>query len=267
MARPPRAEPLALRRAALLVEYDGTAFEGFQRQREARTVQGALEEAAEKVGSHAPRLICAGRTDAGVHAAGQVVALSLPERLPADKLAFAMNSVLPQDIRVRRAVPCGEEFGPRHDAVMRTYRYRVCVGVPVPPVARGFVAYVGRVPAPELLAEAAPLYLGKREFREWRAAQCQGKRTLLTISRAEVRTPEETGEAWHDFVFSARSFLQHMVRFLVGGCISVARRKVAMEELALALAEGRRPRDIAPAEARGLILERVDYPPEKDPFR
>jgi len=257
--------PVGHRRVAALVEYDGTRFQGFQRQPEGRTVAGVIEEAATKLGSRDPWLGCAGRTDAGVHANGQVVAFWMPKQFEERRLKLALNAVLPEDVRVRDARTCSNDFDPRREAIQRSYVYRLCSGEPVPPLMRFMVAEHVRPLDLDMLSAAFALFAGEWEFREWRAAQCQGTRTHLRITEASV-TPPVRDERWVTFTISSRSFLHNMVRFLVGGAIAVGRGKVSVDDLRVALAEGRRPSCVVPADACGLTLARVTYPTDRDPF-
>ncbi len=267
------ASTLPVRRTALLVQYDGTGYQGLQRQAHTQeTIQERIEAAVRKLGGEEPRFICAGRTDAGVHATGQVIAVDLPARLEERKIALAMNSLLPADIRVQRARHCGAEFSPRLDATMRSYIYRLATRGAVPPLLRHHVAFhpflLDEAPA----KEAAGAFAGQWELREWRASTCQAKRTFLTISEACAHPPDlgnarlgEDFPYWR-FTFRARSFLHHQVRFMVGAIVAVGTGRLALAELKAALAAGTRPAVVKMEEARGLCLAEVEFPPEKDPF-
>lgn len=263
------------RRAALLVEYDGGAFKGLQKQRHTpNTVQSEIERAAQTLGVPEPRFVASGRTDAGVHALGQVVVIDVPAHLAERRLALALNALLPREIRVRRAVHCEEDFNPRLDARMRTYVYRLCSRDPVPPMLAKFVAYTVDKLEPEATIAAAASFAGEWNFSKWRSTECGGRRTVLTIVEATAfppGQPEEGGgtigdAAYWRFRFRARSFLHHQIRFLVGGVIAVGGGKLALEELQEALRQGRRPEEAKCAPAGGLCFTRVDYPAHKDPF-
>ncbi|HMZ52326.1 MAG TPA: tRNA pseudouridine(38-40) synthase TruA [Candidatus Sumerlaeota bacterium] len=264
---------LPLARVALLVEYDGTDFHGMQWQPGTRqTIQGRIEDAARELGSASPGFICAGRTDAGVHATGQVIAINLPQRLPERKIALAMNAILPQSIRVRRAVHCDTDFSPRIDAIMRTYVYRMAERVAVSPLHARFVAFTTRKLDPERTAAAAAAFKGQWELKEWRAAECQAKRTFLTITEARALPPssdpamtQEDVPYWR-FLFRARSFLHHQVRFMVGAIVAVGQGRLELEELRAALRDGKRPQQMKMEEARGLCLARVEFRDGKNPF-
>ncbi|MCC6546446.1 tRNA pseudouridine(38-40) synthase TruA [Candidatus Sumerlaeota bacterium] len=264
---------LPLLRAALQVEYDGTDFHGLQRQAgTTETIQEKIEQAARELGSASPAFLCAGRTDAGVHATGQVVTVSLPERLPERKIALAMNAVLPPSIRIRRAAHCATDFNPRLDAVMRTYVYRMAVRGAVPPLQSRFVAFTPRELEKESATAAAAAFEGKWEMKEWRAAICQAKRTFLTITEARAIAPvfdatmgQEDVPYWR-FVFRARSFLHHQVRFMVGAIVAAGQGRLAVEDLREALRNGKRPPHTKMEEARGLCLARVQFRDGKNPF-
>lgn len=256
---------LPQRRVALLVEYDGTDFRGLQIQMQGeRTVQGEIERAARQLGADDPDFEAAGRTDTGVHATGQVVAVSLPERLAAERVARSLNALLPDDICIRRAAVCAPDFRPRFDAIGRSYLYRLSAGTPPPPMFRRVVAECHYRLDPELTSAAAAAFRGQREMREWRSSICQATRTFLTIDEAEAQPPG--ADPWWNIQLRARSFLHHQVRFMVGGIVAVGSGRLPLGELQAALDAGRRPNLAKVEEARGLTLAAVEYPPEKNPF-
>jgi tRNA pseudouridine38-40 synthase len=258
----------------MLVEYDGGAFNGLQKQNHtANTVQAHIEHAVRTLGSSDPNFAAAGRTDAGVHALGQVVAVDVPSRLAERRLALALNAVLPPAIRIRRAVHCAADFHPRLDARMRTYVYRIASRDPVPPMFRVFVAQTLDKLDPEKTRAAARLFQGRREFRQWRSSECQGRRTVLTIEEVTVHAPGEGpigedlgGCQYWRFLVRARSFLHHQVRFMAGALTAVGGGRLTLEELQEALSRGERPGAVRCEPACGLCFTRVEYPGDKDPF-
>lgn len=263
------ASPLPSRRVVLLVEYDGGTYQGLQAQKSGvPTIQSAIEAAASQLGSPDPAFAAAGRTDSGVHATGQVVAIDVPDRLESRRVAFALNAVLPRDIRIRRAVECPQGFHPRFDAISRTYLYRLNAGIPVDPLLRHMVAYSHHVLDPDLACRAASLFKGRWELKAWRSSDCQATRTLLTIDTARAVPPEPGTNRHHwEFHFSARSFLHHQVRFMVGAITAVGSGRVELEELETALRDGTRPNLVKVEPACGLCLVGVGYPADKDPFQ
>jgi len=255
-----------LRRFLLQVEYDGTRFAGLQRQLHTEeTVQGALEAAARHLGSTDPDFIASGRTDSGVHALGQVVALNLPAKLETRRVGLAFHALLPDDIRIRRVVDCPEGFSPRFDAIQRVYHYRM-VSMKFPnPLERHMVARIPFRLDADLVHEATALFPGRWELKEWRSSTCQAKRTHLNIDLASAEAPNQDRAHWR-LTFAARSFLHHQVRFMVGGIVAVACGRLKLEELRDALAGGYRPGVVAMQPACGLCLAQVNFPADKNPF-
>lgn len=268
-ASPGSKPSLPQRRMVLLVEYDGSAYQGLQGQKSGvPTIQGAIEAAARQLGSTEVGFQAAGRTDAGVHALGQVVSIHLPQRLETSRAAFALNAVLPHDIRIRQAVDSPPDFHPRFDAIERGYLYRLNAGVPVDPLLRHMVTYTHRRLDEALVLEAAAMFQGRWELAAWRSADCQATRTLLTIDTAAATPPDPGNRRHHwEFRFNARSFLHHQVRFMVGALVAVGCGRLNPEELKRALNEGFRPDAVKLEAATGLCLVSVGYPKEKNPFQ
>jgi tRNA pseudouridine38-40 synthase len=199
----------------------------------------------------------AGRTDAGVHALGQVAAFELARELEPDELRRALNGLLPADLRVLDAAPAPPGFHPRRSAVSKLYRYELdCGGVRLPQRRRfaGFVAW----PLDEAaVREVAALYLGRRDFASLASAGGSVKTTVRTVTRSEAAFSGRT------LVYEAEAdgFLRKMVRSMVGGLIAAGRGIVRPEALERALEARDRRAWPAPAPACGLTLVRVVYPP------
>ncbi len=250
---------------ALLIEYDGTPFHGWQRQAGgqggAASVQEALEQAAARLARGAVATIVAGRTDAGVHAEGQVVALSLGRSFPTEKLAAALNYHLrPHPIAVLRAVPAPAGWNPRFSAIRRIYRYRI-LNRPAPPaLAAGRVWHLPQALDAAAMAEAARPLLGRHDFSSFRAAGCQASGPLRTLARLEVC---REGEAIA-ITAEARSFLYHQVRNIVGSLKLVGEGRWEPARIAAVLAARDRRAAGPTAPAAGLALVAVLYP--DDPF-
>ena len=210
-------------RIALGVEYDGRHFHGWESQRNARTVQDALEQALARVADEPVRTVCAGRTDAGVHGLGQVVHFDTRAERSERSWVFGANANLPGDVAVLWARPVGEEFHARFAAMGRSYRY-VIFNRPVrPAVLKGLVSWECRPLDVVPMAEAAATLLGEHDFSAFRAAGCQARSPVRTLHRLDVRRDAE-------MVFlevEANAFLQHMVRNLAG--------------VLMAIGDGRRP--------------------------
>jgi len=238
------------------VEYDGTEFAGFQVQPDARTVQGELEAALARLtgGSRQP-VQGAGRTDAGVHAAGQVIAFTYPGALPVEALTDALNGMLPPDVALRdlRPVPAG--FNPRYAARYREYRYTIWNG-PRSPLRERATLWVRTSLDVAAMAEAAQAFEGRHDFASLASSGSSVKTTLRTVIRSEV-VFDEGGLTYE---VEADGFLRKMVRSMVGGLVAAGSGEREPAALAAALAAGDRRLWPPPAAACGLILVRVDYP-------
>ena len=239
--------------------YDGTDFLGWQLQRPGggRTVQGALEEALGRLaGGGRVTVHGAGRTDAGVHALGQVASFDLPREIDADELQRALNGLLPEDVRVLEAAPAPPGFHARKSAVSKVYRYELdCGGVPLPQ-RRRFAGFVPFALDEGAVRETAALYLGRHDFASLASSGGSAKTTVRTVLRSQAAFAGAT------LVYEAEAdgFLRKMVRSMVGGLVAAGRGAVRPADLARALEERDRRAWPAPAAACGLTLVRVAYP-------
>jgi tRNA pseudouridine38-40 synthase len=241
----------------LLLEYDGTAYAGWQRQPNAPTVQEALEKALERLAKRRLCAVAAGRTDAGVHARGQVVHVRLPDSwsVPEERIPAALNSLLPADIRIRRAQITELPVHARYHARARQYSYTIICRPSV--FARHFSWYVPYPFAPELLQEAACLFLGEHDFTTFSKHHPELRNPICTVE--ESRWEQLCPWCWR-FHIRANRFLYGMVRALVGAMLQVARHRRTLEELRQALAARNRRYASPLAPPQGLVLERVFYP-------
>lgn len=260
-----------MNRLALRVEYDGSGFAGLQRQRDGdRTIQGEIERVTRTLGaSEDVHFAAAGRTDSGVHALGQVVAVDAPPKLELRRAGRSFNALLPPDVRVREVAEVPAEWSPRFDAAARSYRYLLVAGVPMPPLIRNMAAWTPLAFDRDLAVAAARSFRGRWELGEWRSSICQATRTLLTIDEADAIPPSGSGHFGlaYEISFRARSFLHHQVRLMVGGVAAVATGKLALAELQSSLAAGKRPQCATNFPACGLTFMRVDFVAGKDPFQ
>ena len=240
----------APRRYRARVEYDGTDFSGFQAQSGARTVQGVLEAAIGRLaGGERTVVDGAGRTDAGVHASGQVIAFTYPGRLPAPDLERAINAILPPDVAVHGLRRTTRRFQPRRAARYREYRYTVWNG-PRSPLRERWALGV-RVPLDTAaMARAGSVLVGRHDFRAFGAADRTTVRTVHAVRvtrRGRVVTIDVTADA----------FLRGMVRRIVAVLIEVGHGKMDATGVAAALAARRPALDGASAPPHGLCLRRV----------
>jgi tRNA pseudouridine38-40 synthase len=199
----------------------------------------------------------AGRTDAGVHALGQVATFDLERALSTADLQRALNALLPTDVRVLEAAPAPAGFHPRRSAVSKLYRYELdCGGVQLPQ-RRRFAGFVPVALDEEAVHAAAALYVGRRDFASLASSGGSAKTTVRTVVRSEARFEGSS------VVYEAEAdgFLRKMVRSMVGGLIAAGRGALRPEELARALEARDRRAWPPPAPACGLTLVRVSYPP------
>ena len=204
-------------RIALGVEYDGTAFHGWQTQPGGGTVQDALESALAQIAGERIVLVCAGRTDAGVHATGQVAHFDSAVERPLTAWVRGVNALLPRAVAVRWAQPVGENFHARFSALARRYRYLLLNRPQRPGVGHGRIGWFHRSLDVERMQQAAARVLGEHDFSAFRAADCQAKNPVRTMHAAHVR---RFGELIV-FDFEANAFLQHMIRNLVGSLVYI----------------------------------------------
>jgi tRNA pseudouridine38-40 synthase len=248
---------------ALLLEYDGAPFVGWQRQATGLSVQQVLESAAARLNRGAPvHSIVAGRTDAGVHASAQVAQLDLTTAIAADKLRDALNyHMKPHPIAVLLAATAPPGWNARFSAIGRTYRYRILNRRARPALLAGRVWHV---PAPldaEAMHQAAQSLLGRHDFTSFRAAACQANSPLRTLDRLDVRRDGDLIE----ITAEARSFLHHQVRNMVGTLRLVGDGSWPVGRVAAALAARNRAAAGPTAPAAGLCLTGVRY--VLDPLR
>ncbi|MEO5335641.1 MAG: tRNA pseudouridine(38-40) synthase TruA [Magnetospirillum sp. WYHS-4] len=243
-------------RYRITVEYDGSGFVGWQRQAAGASVQQTLEEAVARFAGTEVRLHVAGRTDAGVHALGQVAHFDLEKDWPPDKVRDALNYwVKPRSIAVLRAEVADAGFHARFSAVERTYLYRILNRRAPPALDRDRVWWVSAPLNAETMAEAARELLGRHDFTTFRAALCQANSPVRTLDQLEV---SRRGEEIH-VVARARSFLHHQVRNMVGTLKLVGEGKWTPADVRRALEARDRAQGGPTAPASGLYLTGVGY--------
>lgn len=242
---------------ALGIEYDGSAFHGWQSQPDGNTVQDVLEAALTVVADRPTRVICAGRTDAGVHALCQIVHFDTDAQRPETAWVRGVNANLPDSVAVRWAQAVPDDFHARFSAQARRYRY-VLLNRPQRPAL--WIRHAGwhhQALDADAMAAAAQHWLGEHDFSAFRAAECQAKSPIKTLYQADVRRQGD----WLVFDFHANAFLHHMVRNLVGTLVYVGKGAHAPDWAAEVLAS--RSRDVAAPtfSPAGLYFAGVDYDP------
>lgn len=242
-------------RIALGVEYDGSRFCGWQTQRQGCAVQDALERALAEVAGGPVSTICAGRTDAGVHALAQVVHFDANAERPESAWVRGVNALLPAACAVNWSRQVAEDFHARYSATARNYRY-LLLNHPVRPAADQ--ARVGWFHVPldlEKMRLAARLLIGEHDFSAFRSSECQARSPVRTLIRLDVSRRSD----YVVFDLCANAFLHHMVRNIVGCLVYVGKGKYPPEWLGEVLAGRDRSRAAPTFEAAGLYLSRVQY--------
>jgi tRNA pseudouridine38-40 synthase len=243
-------------RYKLIIEYDGTLFVGWQRQINGRSVQQAVEEAIEGFSGHAVRIHCAGRTDAGVHATHQVAHVDLEKDWRADIVRDATNAHLkPEPVSVLEAEIVPDSFHARTSAQKRHYMYRILNRRSPPGLDGDRVWHVPWSLDAEVMQAAAQVLVGQHDFTTFRAAECQAKSPVKTLDRLDV----ESRGVDITLTASARSFLHHQVRSMVGTIMLAGAGRWNVNDVRQALAAKDRTRCGAMAPPCGLYLVGVDY--------
>jgi tRNA pseudouridine38-40 synthase len=246
-----------VRTVRLLIQYDGTEYVGWQRQPTGPSIQGVLEEALGRIEGRAVAIHGAGRTDAGVHAEGQVASARISSPLDDATLMRALNANLPATVRVQGVDTAADDFHARFSAVAKTYEYRIWNGAAVPPFLR---LYTWQVPQPldlDLLRSATAALPGTHDFSAFQGSGTTTNTPVRTIVSAQ----------WHDarpaaplvFEITGRGFLRHMVRSLAGTLVEIGLQRRPAGDIARLLESGCRSDVGRTAPPCGLFLVRVDY--------
>ncbi len=244
-----------MKRYAGLVEYDGANFAGWAAQPGVRTVEGTLAGALQTVLRHSVRMSVAGRTDAGVHASGQVISFQTASDLPPSSISYRTTAVLPEDVALRRCVEVEQSFDARKDARSRSYEYRI-VNDPVrSPLRRRRAIYVARKLDFDLLQKAAKLVRGTHDFR----AFTPSKTYHVRFERIVTESLWERSGDLLVYRITADSFLYGMVRALVGTMLEVAHGGREMASFVRLLSGGGRSEAGPAVRSRGLVLAGVGY--------
>ena len=249
------ATPAAMPRVALTVEYDGTAYCGWQAQAHSPSVQHTLEHALAQVAAGPVRVHVAGRTDTGVHATAQVVHFDPPASRPTRAWVLGTNAHLPPDVRVRTAQEVPADFHARFSAGARVYRYLLLTRTQAAALARNRAWQVGALDVPAMTQAGAAL-IGEHDFSAFRGAGCQSRTPMREVQRLDIGWRAD----WTWVQVQANAFLLHMVRNIVGMLVAVGRGELPASAAGALLAG--RDRRAAPATAppHGLYLVGVHYP-------
>jgi len=239
----------------LIVEYDGTAYHGWQVQPGLSTIQGVLQETAKRISGEEVHITGAGRTDAGVHALGQVANLWTQKELTLDRWLRAFNGLLPPDIVVRSVETAPEDFEARRSAKEKTYRYAI-LNAPYPSaLERHWLLHISEPLDVAPMAEAAATLVGEHDFSAFRAADGGVPHSVREMYEARL-----VGEKYRlHFVIRGNGFLKHMIRIVVGTLLDVGRGKLTPEQFRHILRSRDRQQAGKTAPSHGLCLLHVGY--------
>ena len=252
-------------RFALLVEYDGGPFSGWQRQDDRPTVQGALEAALARLEPNAPSVAAAGRTDAGVHATGQVAMVETARAWDPFRLSEALNAHLrPAPVAILAARPVADDWHPRFDALSRRYVFRILCRRAPPALDRGRVWHVRHPLDAGRMAAGAARLIGRHDFTTFRSTECQADSPVRTLDRLDVTEVAVPGGTEIRLTVEARSFLHNQVRSFAGTLERVGAGAWSPDDVTAALNAADRARCGPVAPPSGLALVHVGYDP--DPF-
>lgn len=244
-----------MRNIKLTIEYDGTSYGGWQKQKNNRTIQQCIEEAIKLLTGEEVELIGSSRTDAGVHAKGMVANFITNSQIPADKFREAINTKLPDDIGIIKSEEVDKNFHSRYDSKGKTYCYtlvnryeKVCIG-------RDYVYQVRDELNYDLMKEAAKYFLGKHDFKAFKTNGSSVKTSVRTISGLELELKDDVIKIF----VSADGFLYNMVRIIVGTLIEVGKGKIKPEDIERIIKNGDRSKAGPCVPPNGLVLEKVFY--------
>ena len=243
-------------RFAVGIEYVGTAYAGWQAQASAPSIQQLTEQAFSSVANEGVSLVCAGRTDAGVHAREQVAHFESNAVRPLRGWLLGANSNLPRDISVAWILPVPAHFHARYSAETRTYRYFIYNRHVRSALVEKRAAHIHRPLEHERMRAAAPAFIGEHDFSAFRSSECQAKSTVLRLTKLTV---DRAGE-WIAVEVTANAFLHHMVRNLVGVLIEIGRGEQPVEWARNVLESRDRTQGGVTAPAEGLYMWSVEYP-------
>lgn len=245
-------------RIAIGIEYDGTAYNGWQRQRTGLGVQACLEDALSDVADERIEVTCAGRTDTGVHASGQVGHFDTQSDRSERGWLLGANSNLPDDVNVTWVKPVADDFHARFSATARSYKYVILNRLVRSALYRRRAWWVYQPLDHQRMHEAAQILAGEHDFSSFRAAGCQASGPVREVQSISVRRDGD----WIVLEVTANAFLQHMVRNITGTLVAIGSGEEEVDWITELLEQRDRTRGGVAAPPHGLTLVRVDYPDE-----
>ncbi len=245
----------------LLLQYDGTEFHGWQIQGDLRTVQGELTRALSLIDGRSVNVHGSGRTDAGVHAEGQVASVEIEREITTEKLRNAVNANIGRDVRVLSIETVRDDFHARYSAVEKTYVYRIINGPVISPFWWRYAHQEARPLDLDRMRKTAELFLGKHDWTAFSAAQSDVEDRVRTITQLDIteHNDERSASPLIEIRVSAEGFLRYMVRAIAGTLMAVGRGELDRDAISAAVETGARPTAAVTAPACGLTLLSVRY--------
>lgn len=240
----------------LILEYDGTHYHGWQRQKEKPTIQGILEEMIRLILNEPITLIASGRTDAGVHALNQVCHFLTYTTIDPESIRKGLNSLIPDNIFVKKAGYVPLDFHSRYSAISKIYEYRILVRKDPNPFVRNFTWHIPYGLEIEKMKQCLLLLVGKRDFSSFRSTGSRARDPVREILKAELQGPRDDIIS---FLFEANGFLRHMVRNIVGTVVEVGRGRTGLDEFEEIICAKNRQMAGVKAPPQGLFLKMVKY--------
>jgi len=239
----------------ITIEYDGSRYCGWQMQKNEVTIQQKLEEALERLCGEKIQVIGSGRTDSGVHARGQVANFTTKSSIPPERFSYALNSLLPRDIRIIDSKEVSMDFHARFSAVAKTYRYSIVNNRSGTAIGWQYYHHVPMALDFKAMEQAIRYFIGTHDFTAFMAAGSPVKSTVRTIYHAEMLKEQDI----INFFFTGNGFLYNMVRIMAGTLIDVGKGKIKPDSIPDILASGDRVQAGHTAPPHGLTLEKVYY--------
>lgn len=245
-----------MKNVKIIIEYDGTDYHGWQCQADLPTVQKTIEDAIRKITREDAKITGSGRTDAGVHAIGQVANFFIETQMDTDTLRKALNSTLPRDISIIKAQEVPDGFHAQFSSRSKVYEYRIFNRPHPPALQRNRVWHIQEKLDTKKMREAAAHLEGTHDFSVFATADITVKTTVRTVKRVHVR---KTREEIISVEIEADGFLKRMVRMITGTLVEAGRGKLSPEGFRQILAEGQKTKDVFTAPPSGLFLKKVIY--------
>ena len=239
----------------MIVQYDGSNYHGFQRQQNAHTVQAQIEQGIYQLSGEKAAVACAGRTDAGVHALGQVIAFNTESAIPPTRWSYALNSSLPDDIQIISSSQAENSFHPRYMAISKHYQYRIYQGDTGIPFCHRY-AWCYKVQLNiGYMQEAAAFFIGRHDLK----AFCASGTAVKTYERRIINCSLQAQDNWVTFDIEADGFLYNMVRIIMGTLVEVGRGRYSPKAVTNIIKSGQREKAGPTVPPQGLYLVKVNY--------